>query len=139
VPGNCPRLILGAGRNPGHYTTQPRAIDVTIDRAKSAGADHTLNLTRSRIPYGDGHFGEVHFEFFPSDQLVARNAFALHEAARVTAPGGKLLIDTGRPPDAAQLKQLRTRIRSVLQSQGLTVVENTTGAHLQFEATRGNP
>src|SRR5215468_4069083 len=53
------RLILGAGRNPGHYTTQPRPIDVTIDKAKSAGADPRLNLTRQQIPYGDGHFGGV--------------------------------------------------------------------------------
>jgi hypothetical protein len=135
----CSRLILGAGRKPGHYTTQPRPIDVTIDKAKSAGADHTLNLTRQRIPYPDGHFGEVHFEFFPHDQIVANNAIALREAARVTAPGGKLMIDTGKPIDAAQLSQLRQEIQSVLQAEGFTVTENTAAKHLQFEAVRGNP
>ena len=133
------RLILGAGRNPGHYTTQPRSIDVTIDKAKSAGADHRLNLTRQQIPYGDGHFGEVHFEFFPNDQIVANNAFALREAARVTAPGGRLIIDTGKPVDAAQLAQLRQEIRSVLEAEGFTVTENTAIQHLQSQAVRGSP
>jgi ubiquinone/menaquinone biosynthesis C-methylase UbiE len=132
-------LILGAGRNPGHYTTQPRPIDVTIDRAKSAGADHTLNLTRERIPYPDGHFGEVHFEFFPNNQMVANNAFALREAARVTAPGGRLRIDTGKPLDATSLALLRQQIRSVLEAEGFTVTENTAVGHLQLEAVRGNP
>ncbi|HZT78846.1 MAG TPA: hypothetical protein VFA26_01385 [Gemmataceae bacterium] len=134
-----PRLILGAGRNSGHYTTPPRPIDVTIDRAKIAGADHRLNLTRQRIPYPDGHFGEVHFEFFPYDQLVANNAFALREAARVTAAGGRLMIDTGKPLDATQLTQLHQQIRSVLEAEGFTVTENTAVMHLQFEAVRGSP
>ncbi len=136
---NGPRLILGAGRSPGHYTTQPQPIDVTIDRAKSAGADHRLNLTRQRIPYADGHFDEVHFEFFPHDQLVANNSFALREAARVTAPGGRLIIDTGKPLDATQLSQLRQEIRTVLEAEGLTVTDNTAVKHLQFEAVRGGP
>jgi hypothetical protein len=112
---------------------------VTIDKAKSAGADHTLNLTRTTIPYPDGHFGEVHFEFFPNDQLVANNAHALREAARVTGPGGTLIVDTGKPADVAQLNQLRTQIRSALEGAGFTVKENVTVGHLQFEAVRGNP
>jgi hypothetical protein len=139
VHSNAPRLILGAGRNPGHYTTQPQPTDVTIDKAKSAGADHRLNLTRQRIPYGDGHFVEVHFEFFPHDQIVAKNAFALREAARVTAPGGRVIIDTGKPLDATQLTRLRQEIRTVLEAEGFTVTENTTVTHLQMEAIRGNP
>jgi ubiquinone/menaquinone biosynthesis C-methylase UbiE len=132
-------LILGAGRNPGHYTTQPRPTDVTIDKAKSAGADHALNLTRQRIPYPDGHFGEVHFEFFPNNQMVANSAFALREAARVTAPGGRLMIDTGKPVDVMYLTQLRQQIRSVLEADGFAVTENAAVRHLQFEAVRGNP
>jgi hypothetical protein len=98
-----------------------------------------LSLTRQRIPYGDGHSGEVHLEFFPHDQLVANNSFAWREAARVTAAGGRLIIDTRKLLDAAQLTQVRQEIRTVLEAEGLTVTETTAARHLRFEAARGGP
>lgn len=130
------KLILGAGRRAGHYTTKPGPLDVTIDKAKAAGADIRQDLTQQPLPFPDGHFTEVHFEFFPHAALLAGQGFALQEAVRVTAPGGKIRIDTGRPTTAGELARVRQEIRTMLAAAGFAVTEGSQVQHLQFEALK---
>lgn len=131
-----PKLILGAGRKPGHYTTKPGLSDITIDKAKAAGADFRQDLTQQSIPFPDAYFAEVYFEFFPHDALCANQHFALKEAVRVLMPGGLLRIDTGRPTQQVAYARLVQEVRSVLEAEGFVVTENAQVRHLQMEATK---
>jgi hypothetical protein len=136
VHTHSPKLILGAGRRPGHYTTKPGPADVTVDRAKNAGADIRQDLSTQSLPFGDSFFAEVYFEFFPYYALLGNKGFALKEAARVTAAGGIMHIDTGRPIGLTERDRVRQEIRALLEAAGFTVAESPATKHLHFEAIK---
>jgi SAM-dependent methyltransferase len=96
--------------------------------AQVSGIDATENLiaiARERLPQGDFRIGDLEslpfadnaFDLvtgFNSFQYAGNPAIALGEAARVTKPGGHVVVTTWGPPEKMPAASLVTSLRSLL-------------------------
>ena len=96
--------------------------------AHVSGIDATENLiaiARERVPGGDFHVGDLEslpfadaaFDLvtgFNSFQYAGNPVVALREAARVTKPGGHIVVTTWGPPEKMPAASLVTSLRTLL-------------------------
>lgn len=88
-------------------------------------SDQMVAIARQRVPNGDFHVGDLEslpFKDASFDLVTGFNAFqyagnpvvALREAARVTRPGGHVVISTWGPPEKMPAASLVTSLRPLL-------------------------
>lgn len=120
------RLVVGGGRTRGFPSG--RVTDISLNISLAAHPDVVGDVAKA--PFKSKVFEEVFFERVPFQAFTGDDVSALRESARVLAPGGHLVIETGI---AAPTQEILT----VLRAASFTNIQVTTTGLLRVTATLG--